>query len=156
MTDLKVPETDPSRSLQLALAAARVAADNRGRDIVLLDMRKQTQIFDYFLIVTGTSRRQLHAMSDEISHTLKVEMKDKRIGLEGKDESRWIVLDYGDVVIHLFDDETRQFYSLESLWADAVPVPVPLPFPTESSASRDLGVTDSDSWADATDSELSS
>jgi ribosome-associated protein len=154
MTDLKVPETDPSRSLQLALAAARVAADNRGRDIVLLDMRKQTQIFDYFLIVTGTSRRQLHAMSDEISHTLKVEMKDKRIGLEGKDESRWIVLDYGDVVIHLFDDETRQFYSLESLWADAVPVP--LPFPTESSESRDLGVTDSDSWTDSTDSELSS
>jgi ribosome-associated protein len=154
MTDPKLPETETSRSLQLALAAARTAADNRGRDIVLLDMRKQTQIFDYFLIVSGTSRRQIHAMSDEISHTLKVELKDKRIGLEGKDESRWIVMDYGDVVIHLFDDETRQFYSLESLWADAVPVP--LPFPTESSEPRGLDVTQADSWTDSTDSELPS
>jgi ribosome-associated protein len=153
MTESKLPVTESPRSLQLALAAARTAAENRGRDIVLLDMRKQTQIFDYFLIVTGTSRRQLHAMSEEISHTLKVDMKDKRIGLEGYDESRWIVLDYGDVVIHLFDDDTRKFYSLENLWADAVPVT--LPFPTEPSepsepddASDGAGAA---GWTGATD-----
>jgi ribosome-associated protein len=137
MTDPKLPETETSRSLHLALTAARIAADNRGRDILLLDMREQTQIFDYFLIVTGTSRRQLLAMSDEISHAAKVTLKDKRIGLEGRDESRWIVLDYGDVVIHLFDEDTRKFYSLENLWADAVPVP--LPFPTESSRDAENG-----------------
>jgi ribosome-associated protein len=145
MTESKSPVTDSPRSLQLALAAARVAADNRGRDIVLLDMRKQTQIFDYFLIVTGTSRRQLHARSEEIHQTLKVDMKEKRIGLEGYDESRWIVLDYGDVVIHLFDEDTRKFYSLENLWADAVPVP--LPFPTESSQPDDHA--DPQTWSDA-------
>jgi ribosome-associated protein len=113
------------RSLQLALAAARTAAENRGRDIVVLDMRKQTQIVDYFVIATGTSRRQLHAMSEEIDEVLEVELKDKRLHIEGYNESRWIVLDYGTVIIHLFDEETRQFYSLENLWADAEPVPLP-------------------------------
>ena len=113
------------RSLQLALTAARTAAENRGRDIVVLDMRKQTQLFDYFVIATGTSRRQLHAISEEIDRALEVELKDKRIGIEGYNESRWIVLDYGDVMIHLFDEETRQFYSLENLWADAENVELP-------------------------------
>ncbi|SRR5690606_11296694 len=114
-----------SRSLQVALAAARTAAENRGRDVVVLDMRKSTQLFDYFVIATGASRRQLHAMSEEIDETLERELKDKRMNIEGYDESRWIVLDYGDVVIHLFDEETRQFYSLENLWADAQKVPLP-------------------------------
>ena len=109
----------PERSLQLALAAARTAAELKGREVVVLDMRDQTQLFDYFVVATGTSRRQLHAMSEEIDHVLEDELKDKRMGREGYDNSKWIVLDYGTVVIHLFDDETRQFYSLENLWADA-------------------------------------
>lgn len=117
-----LPVRDVPRSLQLALAAARTAAENRGTDIKVLDMRQQTSWFDYFVIATGTSRRQLHAISEEIDRTLEVDLKDRRIGIEGYDESRWIVLDYGSVVIHLFDEETRQFYSLEELWADAVKV----------------------------------
>jgi ribosome-associated protein len=107
------------RSLQLALAAARVAEDNRGRDIVVLDLRELTPVFDYFVIATGSSRRQLHAMSEEIDHKLEDELGDKRLGIEGYDGSRWILLDYGDVVIHLFDDETRRFYDLEGLWGPA-------------------------------------
>lgn len=110
------------RSLQLALAAARTAAENQGTDIVVLDMRKQSPMFDYFVIATGTSRRQLHAMSDQIDDKLEKELKDKRMHIDGYRESRWIVLDYGTVVIHLFDEETRDFYSLEALWADATPV----------------------------------
>ena len=116
------PRRDQSRSLQLALAAARTAAENRGTDIKVLDMRKQTSLFDYFVIATGTSRRQLHAISEEIDHKLEDDLHDRRMGIEGYDESRWIVLDYGSIVIHLFDEETRQFYSLESLWAEAEPV----------------------------------
>ena len=112
----------PERSLQLALAAARTAAENRGQDVVVLDMREQTSLFDYFVIATGTSRRQLHAMSEEIDHTLEDELDDKRMGIEGYQESRWIVLDYGSIVVHLFDEEMRQFYNLQSLWADATPV----------------------------------
>jgi ribosome-associated protein len=109
----------PERSLELALAAARTAAENGGTDVVVLDMTRHTAIFDYFVIATGTSRRQLHAMSEEIDHKLEDDLNDKRMNIDGYDESRWIVLDYGTVVIHLFDDDTRKFYSLEALWADA-------------------------------------
>lgn len=123
-----LPEDEPSRrgetvnvehSLKLALAAARTAAENGGTDLLVLDMTKHTAIFDFFVIATGTSRRQLHAMSEEIDDKLEGELNDKRQHIDGYDDSRWIVLDYGTVVIHLFDDETRAFYSLEALWADA-------------------------------------
>ena len=107
------------RSLELALAAARTAEDNRGRDIVVLDMRQLTPIFDYFVIATGTSRRQLHAMSEEIDHTLEDDLGDRRMGIEGYRESQWILLDYGSVVIHLFDESTRRYFDLEGLWAQA-------------------------------------
>lgn len=85
----------------------------------MLDTRAQTPLFDYFVIATGSSRRQLHAMSEEIDHRLQDELHDRRLGIEGYEESRWIVLDYGNVVIHLFDEDTRQYYRLEELWADA-------------------------------------
>ena len=122
---------DPGRSaseqsnpaLERALVAARVAEDNRGRDIVVLDLRELTTMFDYFVVASGTSRRQLHAMSEEIDHALEDDLGDRRLGIEGYQESRWILLDYGDVVIHLFDDETRSYYGLEDLWGQARPVP---------------------------------
>jgi ribosome-associated protein len=113
------------RSLQIALAAARAAEDNNAKDIVLLDMRKITPVFDYFVIATGNSRRQLHAISDEIEHVLKEQLKDKRMGLEGYNESKWILLDYGNVVVHMFDQETREFYALEDFWSEAERVPLP-------------------------------
>ena len=113
------------RSLELALAAAQTAIDNRGQDVQILDTRKQTPLFDYFVIATGTSRRQLHAMSEEIDHKLEDDLQDKRMGIEGFDDCRWIVLDYGNVVIHLFDDESREYYGLEELWADAPRVEFP-------------------------------
>ena len=91
----------------------------------MLDMRKLTPVFDYFVIVTGNSRRQLHAISDEIEHVLKTELKDKRLSSEGYNESRWILLDYGNVVIHLFDEETREFYALEDFWSHAEEVALP-------------------------------
>mgnify|MGYP000865068446 CR=1 FL=1 len=114
-----VVRDDQQRSLQLALAAARTAAENRGRDIAVLDLRDLTAIFDYFVIATGTSRRQLHAISEEIDRALQDDLGDERLGIEGYAESRWIVLDYGSVVIHLFEDETRSYYDLENLWAEA-------------------------------------
>lgn len=120
-SSLNHSETTPPRAdaLQLALAAARVAAENRGQDVTVLDLRDATPISDFFVVATGTSRRQLHAISEEIDHTLEDELGDRRMGREGYDESRWILLDYGNIVIHLFDEETRKFYDLESLWGDA-------------------------------------
>jgi ribosome-associated protein len=108
----------------LALAAAKVCLDNFATDVLVLDMTPKTALFDYFVIATGTSRRHLHALSEEIDHVLQKELNDKRISREGYDESRWIVLDYGNVVIHLFDDETRQYYGLEVLHSDAPKIDV--------------------------------
>ncbi len=124
-------ETRQERSKQLALAAARTAEDNRGQDIAVLDMRSMTTEFDYFLLVTGNSRRQLHAISEEIDRVLEKELGDRRMGIEGYNESRWILLDYGTVVIHLFDADTRRYYALEDLWGQADRLPLPWQSPGE-------------------------
>lgn len=92
---------------------------------MVLDMRSITPEFDYFVIATGNSRRQLHAISEEIDHALEDDLGDKRMGIEGYSESRWILLDYGSVVVHLFDQEMREYYALEELWDGAVRVPLP-------------------------------
>ncbi|MCA9231136.1 MAG: ribosome silencing factor [Planctomycetales bacterium] len=102
-----------------------MAEENRGQGVVVLDMRDITPIFDYFVIVTGTSRRQLHAISEEIDHRLEDDLGDNRMGIEGYHESRWILLDYGTVVIHLFDEETREYYALEDFWGGAKRVALP-------------------------------
>ena len=116
-------EKTPGGALERAMVAARTAELNRGKDIVILDTRGLTPVFDYFVLASGTSRRQLHAMSEEIDHALEEGMGDKRMGIEGYVESRWILLDYGDIVIHLFEPETREYYGLEHLWAEAKRVP---------------------------------
>ncbi len=108
----------------LAAAAARVALENNGRDVMVLDVCAQSAEFDFFVLATGTSRRQLHAISEQIDDALEKELGDQRLGIEGYQESRWIVLDYGSVVIHLFDEETREYYDLESLWADGKRIPL--------------------------------
>jgi ribosome-associated protein len=111
--------TSPNRSLELALAAAREAEDNRGQDVLVLDMREQTSAFDFFVIATGTSNRQLRAMSDAIDDRLQKQFGHRRLGLEGYQDSHWILLDYGSVIIHLFDAKQRDYYQLEDLWAGA-------------------------------------
>ncbi len=124
VVESKVRVVDPTRGLKLALAAARTATENNGQDILVLDLRKQTPIFDYFVLATGRSGRQLRAISDEIDRTLQVEMGDRRLHIEGYSESRWIVLDYADVVIQLFTEEAREYYRLEDLWADGIRVEI--------------------------------
>lgn len=114
--------TEESR--KIAATAARVALENNGRDVTVIDVCGQSAEFDLFVIATGQSRRQLHAISEQIDDALEKGMGERRFGIEGYDESRWIVLDYGNVIIHLFDDETREYYDLESLWADGTPIPL--------------------------------
>lgn len=106
-------------SIESAKIAARIAAENKGQHIVLLDLSKQTSVFDCFLIVTGTSRRQLHAIAEEIDRELK-KRGEIRLTMSGYDESQWIAIDYGGIIVHLFDDEHRTYYDLEGLWGDAV------------------------------------
>ena len=117
-----VPARQPTRPLSSALhracLAARTVADNKGHDILVLDMRSCTPLFDYFIIATGTSRRQIHTLAEETDAALRAE-GDHRIGIEGYEASKWIVQDYGDVLIHVFDPDTRDYYKLEELWGDA-------------------------------------
>lgn len=119
------PSVEPSggqgemgTSLGKALLVARTAEEHRGHEIVILDMRELTSLFDYFVIVSGTSRRQLHAISEHIDGALS-QVGARRLGVEGFGESRWILLDYGEVIVHLFEPETRAYYALEDLWAHA-------------------------------------
>lgn len=103
---------------QRACLAAKVAADNKGQDVIVLDMRGCTPILDYFVIATGSSRRQVHTLAEEIDAALRAE-GDHRLAIEGYDASKWVVQDYGDVMVHIFDPDTRDYYKLEELWADA-------------------------------------
>ncbi len=105
--------------LDRVVAAAQVAADNRGQDIVILDTRELTKEFDFFLIVSGTTRRQIHAIGDEIQKKLVREMGDTCLSVCGHTDARWMVIDYGDIVVHLFEPETRNYYALEELWGKA-------------------------------------
>ena len=114
-----VAKVSPQRSLQLALAAAQSAEDNKGQNVTVLDLRDQTVIFDYFVIATGSSQRQLRAISDAIDDVLQKELGHPRLGTEGYQDSKWILLDYGSILVHLFDAKSRDYYSLEDLWAGA-------------------------------------
>ena len=114
---VSVPTPLPT-ALSRACRAARTAADNKGGDVVVLDMRGCTVLFDYFVIATGTSRRQIHTLAEEIDEALRG-VGDTRMGIEGYEASKWVVQDYGDVVVHVFDPDTRDYYKLEELWADA-------------------------------------
>lgn len=109
--------------LTRAVAAAQAAEATRGRNVTILDLRELTSTFDFFVLVTASSQRQLHAISEAVDSVMKKDYGDRRMGREGYDESRWILLDYGDLVVHMFDDETREFYDLEGLWAGAKIVP---------------------------------
>ncbi len=114
-----------TRGHDLAIAIARVIDETRGKDIRVLDLRAVTEVFDYFVIATGSSRRQMHAVSDEIERIVKANWGDEKRGIEGYNESRWIVLDYGDVVVQLFDSDSRDYWDLEHLWGDAKRVELP-------------------------------
>jgi ribosome-associated protein len=130
------PSAGPDRALALARLTARIAAETRGSEILILDLRELTPVVDYFVIATGSSRRQMHAMADEIEKVVKHDLHDRKRGAEGYEEGRWIVLDYGDVMVHLFDPEARGYWDLEGLWSDAARVPVPEPTGDAGAAAR--------------------
>ena len=112
---------EPSRAgvaLERARICARISDDNRGKDILLLDLRQTTPLVDFFVIVTATSRRLSHAIASEIDQSMK-KLGEAKLGLEGSEEGRWILIDYGDFVVHIFSPEDRAYYALEDIWGDA-------------------------------------
>ncbi len=106
------------RSLEDACHIAQLCEEYRGKDTVVLDLTGITAIMDFFVITTGTSTRQMHALTDEV----RVQMKargHKPPATEGYEQSSWILQDWGDIVLHSFLPEARELYDLEGLWADA-------------------------------------
>ena len=114
-------QSNRQRGLETACRCAQIAEDFRGKETVVLDLTDITPLFDYFVITTGGSPRQLRALADEIRQVMKSE-GNPPLGEEGDERSSWILQDYGDVVIHAFLPEARALYDLEHLWADARPV----------------------------------
>jgi ribosome-associated protein len=113
-----VPGADLAGSRELAVAAARAAADKQAEDIVILDVHDLIVITDLFVVCTGTTDRQVKTIVEEVEKALKA-MGRKPVRREGEHESRWVLLDYVDVVVHVFAEEERDFYDLERLWRDA-------------------------------------
>jgi ribosome-associated protein len=105
-------------SKNIARAIAKIADDKKAKDIVVLDLKKLSAFTDYFVICSGTSDRQVKTIAGAIEMEMK--KKDVRpLGMEGYETGHWILVDFGDVVAHVFYDDERHYYQLEKLWADA-------------------------------------
>lgn len=109
---------------EYALLAAHAAAEKKATDVVVLDVGASLVITDYFVIATGSTDRQVKAIADEIEKQLK-EAGLRTIGVEGERDAKWILLDYADIVVHVFQPDERDFYRLERLWSDAERVALP-------------------------------
>ena len=113
---------DPSAALpdsrEMAIVAARAAASKQGRSVVILDVRELITITDYFVILSGSSDRQVKTLADEVVRELKARGV-RPVRREGEVAARWVLLDFVDFVVHVFNQEQREFYRLENLWRDA-------------------------------------
>jgi ribosome-associated protein len=107
---------------QWVVRAAEAASAKGGLDVVALEVGEVLAITDAFVIASGTNRRQVLAMADEVEARVKAEGGPPPIRIEGLTEAQWVLLDYGDFVVHLFLDDVRRYYDLERLWADAPPI----------------------------------
>lgn len=102
----------------VAVECAKIADKKKAQNIIILDISKLTSVTRYFVICTGINERQLYTIADEVEKELK-KLSIKKFGIEGYREAKWILIDYGDVIVHLFDKEVRSYYDLELLWGDA-------------------------------------
>ncbi len=100
-----------------SLAAAQLALERHCMYVVVIDLKGHSPLTDFFVVATGTSDRQMRSVCDEISAKGR-EMDFNRFGRAGYEQARWILLDFVSVIVHIFDDESREFYDLETLWAD--------------------------------------
>ena len=117
-----MPATD--RAVELAHAAARAASDLKADEIIALDVSEQLVLTDVFLIASGTNERQVGAIVDAVEESLH-KLGSKPVRREGKSEGRWVLLDFGDIVVHVQHAEDRVYYTLERLWKDCPLIELP-------------------------------
>ncbi len=106
--------------------AAQAIADKKGTSLILLDVSEIVVLTDLFLIATGKSRRLVKTLVEDVEQALKTGLGKRPLRREGENHGRWVLLDYGDLVVHVFDEETRDYYELERLWNDAPQVELEL------------------------------
>lgn len=126
------------RSRELAVIAARAAADKMAEEIIALDVSEQLVLTDVFVVASGATDRQVRAIVDAVEEALHREGV-KALRKEGQTEARWVLLDYGDIIVHVQQSEDREFYALERLWKDCPVVELP--------ADLGMGVDDADQSA---------
>lgn len=107
------------RSVELARAAADALHAKNGTDIALLDVEESFFLTDIFVIATGSSLTNVQALADHVEERLKGSYDLKPLRVEGRAEGEWVLVDFGDIIVHIFQEEPREFYSLERLWGDA-------------------------------------
>lgn len=107
---------------ELAIIAAKALDEKKGREISAIEVTEQTTLADYFVIATGTSNTQINALSGAVEKAMKEQAGEDPLRREGYRDGTWVLLDYGCVVVHIFSQEAREFYSLERLWHDGRPV----------------------------------
>ena len=105
-------------SKQLVLTVCKALSEKRGKDIVALYVRERTELCDYFVIASASNAPQIKAMGERVEELVVKELGVVPTRTEGVRDGRWAVIDYGDVIVHIFNDETRLFYHLEKLWTD--------------------------------------
>jgi len=108
-----------TESTTLAAMAARAASDKKGEDTIVLEVGPLLSITDAFVITSGSNDRQVRTIAEEVEAQVRTSMNRSPLRVEGLSDAHWILLDYGDVVVHVFLEETRRYYDLERLWADA-------------------------------------
>jgi ribosome-associated protein len=102
-----------------AAVAAQAAAEKKGEDTVVLEVSQLLSITDAFVVTSASNPRQVRTIAEEVERLIKAKGGPSPISIEGLDDARWVLMDYGDFVVHVFLDEARHFYQLERLWADA-------------------------------------
>ncbi len=112
------------QSQQQALSIARAALAKKASDVLILDVRELTSIADYFIVASGESERQVKAIANNIAREISTEYHTTP-QIEGAGTSMWILLDFDDIVVHVFKTDIRQYYGLEKMWSDAPRIPLP-------------------------------
>lgn len=128
-------ENEPLTSREKALIAIEAALDKKALEPVLLDVSEQNSYTDFILVLSGSSDRHVQSIAEGIEETFGLTLGWRPIGSEGKNEGRWVLLDYGELVIHVFYHPLRDFYDLEGLWCDAPRIPVEVPAEARAAAS---------------------
>ncbi len=105
--------------------AIECAAEKKAFDLIALDLREVATFTEFFVIASASNQRQAQAITDEIQEQLKKQLKSKAVRVEGYNSAEWILMDYGDFIVHIFEQKAREFYDLERLWRDARKVEIP-------------------------------